>query len=395
MFHLTLQHVHNLELAYSLTIFQSDEDWANEFEYAAETGTDVIAEQKDILIRLKGALLASTPIRFHTYIEDGSLNLPGLTPTVRADYHNWQQAEREKFHRILGAASENKQKTLHLLQPEAQAIYSQTLHDAQILQIESRGNDLCITFDCSGGFTKQSVVILSFLDVVRIDGELEVGQFYVYDDLIRTDNGIALKVIYQNPESEVVIEAKTIDAGGYYRPKTYDDFYFDFHATDNLKAYLESLNAQHEFIWADKSGVTPIVQIDAARAFIEMAHQTIHEVNGIIYVNGEKSLLTRGDVMRSISTTIYEDPYAHFRKSVAPDELMDAAFSGDLELKVRAWNTMHAQAEELAPIINEILLRLTIADEDETMLYVFVRHFNNEGILTPQVVAKYKDVIID
>ncbi|WP_107951111.1 hypothetical protein [Lysinibacillus parviboronicapiens] len=62
------------------------------------------------------------------------------------------------------------------------------------------------------------------------------------------------------------------------------------------------------------------------------------------------------------------------------------------ELKVRAWNTMYANAIELAPII-QLILTVMLLDEEDMMQFVCVNHFNKEGVLTQELKLKYKSII--
>ena len=70
-----------------------------------------------------------------------------------------------------------------------------------------------------------------------------------------------------------------------------------------------------------------------------------------------------------------------------------AALSDDLELQVRAWNTMYANPKELADIINHVLLKMEITEENEMMLSVYASHFYKEEILKEAVIKKFRTLI--
>jgi hypothetical protein len=57
------------------------------------------------------------------------------------------------------------------------------------------------------------------------------------------------------------------------------------------------------------------------------------------------------------------------------ENLEVAALSDDLELQVRAWNTMYANPIELADTINRVLLKFEITEENEMMVIVYASHF--------------------
>ncbi|MBM7607375.1 hypothetical protein JOD29_000612 [Lysinibacillus composti] len=94
-----------------------------------------------------------------------------------------------------------------------------------------------------------------------------------------------------------------------------------------------------------------------------------------------------------IYTDVYEDPYAQFSIPVPTEDLEEAILGEDLELQVRAWNTMYANPKELALIINRILWKLEIREDNELMISVFTSHFDQEGILTEKVLDKYRHLI--
>ena len=75
------------------------------------------------------------------------------------------------------------------------------------------------------------------------------------------------------------------------------------------------------------------------------------------------------------------------------EELEAAALSDDLELQVRAWNTLYANPKELADIINHVLWKMEITEENEMMLSVYTSHFYKEEILTEAVIEKFRALI--
>ncbi len=94
-----------------------------------------------------------------------------------------------------------------------------------------------------------------------------------------------------------------------------------------------------------------------------------------------------------IYTDVYEDPYAHFNEPVPLEEIEAAAMSDELELQVRAWNTMYSSPEELADIINRVLSKMELTEENEMMLSVYTNHFYKKEILTAAVIEKFRVLI--
>lgn len=96
-----------------------------------------------------------------------------------------------------------------------------------------------------------------------------------------------------------------------------------------------------------------------------------------------------------LHTETYEDPYAHFSEPIPIQDLEEAALGTDLELRVRAWNTMYANPVQLAKKIDHILMQMSPSQEDDMMQCVLIRHFNKEGILTTELQARFKDILED
>ncbi len=358
--YLTTEAVRQFERSHLLTIHEREQDWDGEWEYAEEIGIDLIAEKRQELRAMQEELLTIIPQCFHAAILDGSINLPGLNPSLRNDYLIWQQQEAENFEKVLEAAYFNKQQALPYLQPGAREVFSESLHDATVWKVEKQGQDVSVYFDTTGGFTAKARVVLTFKNITYQRGEWFEGFWYVYDEIEKRDAGIAFQVTTDGPQ-EVYIECETIDAEFYYYPKAY----YERQEGDTWARYRTLLDPQAHYYVITREGIQEI--------------ESIAEVDGL--------------EIDHVFTNIYEDPYAHFSEAVPDEELLDAVFQGDMELRVRAWNTMYADAMRLAPIINVILEQLTPETEDEMLLYVFVRHFEQQGILSAANQKKYQNVL--
>lgn len=389
MWHLTLQEKRAFEQAHVLSIPETDQEWESGLANAMEEGIDLLAEKKEDLDDVRGRLLSSIPERFYPYVLDGTFNTPLLPKSVREDYINWVNERTATFEGVLDAAHESKQGALPYLSDGAREVYEQSLHDAQIVGITRMDNQLVLHMDTTGGFCTKSVVFLIFTGIISEIGEIAVGQYYIYDELIKTDDGIALRVIFDSPELEWTIEAASLDAVYYYPPKTY----YDFSDTEDFIGYIASLNMEHPHYLITSNIQAEIVGIlEAATYFILEAGALEQRVDGI-FLGDEFIAESFVACMPFIHTSVYEDPYAYFSEPVPIEELEGAALSDNLELQVRAWNTMYANPQECVMIINHVLMRMTPTEDNEMMLYVYVRHFEKEGVLTEETREKYGAII--
>src|SRR5690606_20719896 len=118
----------------------------------------------------------------------------------------------------------------------------------------------------------------------------------------------------------------------------------------------------------------------------------------ILHVNDQVFTYNRDEYnpIDFIYTDTYEDPYASSREllPVEDKEAIERAVLGDnLELQVRAWNTMYEYPIELADSINLVLSKIILTDENEMLLSVFVNAFNQEGILKENIIKKYQALL--
>ncbi|MBZ5752625.1 DUF4085 family protein [Metabacillus rhizolycopersici] len=393
MWNLTMQAKKAFEHANILPIQESDHDWKIALEDAKEEGVDLYSQLKEELNECKERLLQILPERFKQYVHDGTLNSPELPKQVREDYLLWIRAAEETFEAVLDASFENKQKALAFLPEPVQEVYEQSLHDAEIERIERSPSTLKITLNTLGGFSTKSIVELFFTDIFIEESHLplQVGQWYIYDELIKTENGFALHVIFDCPETEWTIEAKQINANYYYRPKAYDDFAED--KEFELQAYIEKLNPDFTY-----TSITPNFKSEIKTFTNEAPYMTLQE-GELLVESGELHAILAGkqikladclnDCLHFIFTDEYEDPYAQFSEPVPADEIEEVALSEDLELQVRAWNTMYANPHEFVDIINRVLMRLNVTEDNEMMASVYINHFNEYRILTEETLSKH------
>lgn len=380
-----------------LPIHESDEEWEISLREAEEEGENLQGRLKADLEEAKHELLQILPSRFRHYVENGQLNQPTLPKSVREDYLQWMRANDKEFERVLDAAYEQTKQAVTSLPKSVQEIFAESLHDSTIERIEREGDTLQLYLNTDGGFSTKALIHFSFNKIAseESDQPIEVGQWLVYNELQKDDNGYAFRVLFESPEDEWTIEMGDLDARYYYRPRLFMSLRDEEKLEDTtLIAYTEQLNPDQSY-WLITPDVTCAIQSLDGKISIE---------NGAIEYGPSELKVTVGNEcftydteernpIEYIYTDVYEDPYEQANKPVPAGELKQAALSNELEWQVRAWNTMYHQPKELADIINEILLEIQVTEENEMILSVSTNHFHSEGILTEAVIERFKSLL--
>ncbi|QQP15039.1 DUF4085 family protein [Lysinibacillus agricola] len=104
-------------------------------------------------------------------------------------------------------------------------------------------------------------------------GQVEPEQFYIYDELRKTANGMALRVIFDCPEVEWTIEAEELDAEFYYRPKTYSDFA----ENGNFPAYVQTLQLEHGLTFITPQLKKRVIGIQQHAPFLILENSYLYE----------------------------------------------------------------------------------------------------------------------
>ncbi|MDM5334285.1 DUF4085 family protein [Ureibacillus composti] len=381
-----------------LPIPESEEDWEYALREAKVEGEDLIGRLKEELEEVKAELLQVLPNRFIPYIENGSLNQPTLPETVRVDYLKWNSESNREFELILEAAYEHTKEAVTYLSNPVQEVFAESLHDATIARIDRVGNNLHLYINTDGGFSTKSYIHLIFQKITseNADEPVQVGQCLVYDELQKTEKGFAFRVLFECPEAEWTIEMEKIDAAYYYRPVDYAKLHDERQIeSTSFTDYIAKLNPNHRYWLITPDLICTIKNISEGTIILENGQLVIGKSDLVVSV-GNKSFtydFNEFNPIYFIYTDVYEDPYAQFSTPVPTEDLEEAILGEDLELQVRAWNTMYANPNELALIINRILWKLEIREDNELMISVFTSHFYQEGILTEKVVDKYRHLI--
>ncbi|MDR4887707.1 DUF4085 family protein [Fredinandcohnia sp. QZ13] len=397
MWNLTKQAKEKFSTCNTLPIHESEEEWEFSLRDAKEEGEDLISRLKEELEEVKGVLLQTLPDRFLPYVKNGTLNQPTLPKSVRDDYLQWMHEADKEFEHILDAAHEQTANAVTFLSKEVQDVFEESLHDSTIERIEREGDTLHLYINTDGGFSSKALIQFTFENVMAEEFEvpLEVGHWIVYYELQKTNDGFAFRVLFECPDSEWTISMRNLEACYYYRPALYTLLHHEEKLEETpFEEYIAQLNPDDHH-WLHTPHVTCAFQSIAEPITLENGKLEVTQNEMIVTVENKSFTYDLEEVnpIQFIYTDVYEDPYAHLDEPLPMDEIEEAALCDNLELQVRAWNTMYANPLELAEIINRVLTKMTITEENEMMASVYANHFYNEGILTKDVIEKYRSLI--
>lgn len=380
-----------------LPIHENDDEWEMTLREAKGEGEDLTARLNEELTEAKEQLLHILPNRFLPYLQDGTLNQPTLPKAVRMDYLNWVKEGYNKFEKALSTAYENTKNALTYLPAAVQDVFEESLHDSTIARIEREKNILHLYVDTDGGFSSKALIHFTFKGVSSEETEapIQVGQWFIYDELQKTGDGFAFRVLFEVPESQWTIAMKELDAEYFYRPKEFTRLRDEEKLQEiSLEKYIKELNPEFRYWLITPDALCPIQSLS----------EKIELENGSISFTHNEMVLTTGkerfvyplndyNPITCIYTDKYEDPYAQLSEPLPTEEIEAAIFSDNIELQVRAWNTLYTNPNKLADVINIVLKKLTMTEENEMLLGIYVNQFYLEGILTEEVLDQYQALI--
>ena len=372
MWHLTIEKKKESEKAHVLSIRETDEEWENDLQAAEEEGIDLAAELREWLDEVRPRLLQALPEKFHPYVHNHTFNTQYLPKTVRKQYLAWTADVDQTFREVLQSAHGMKQQAMPYLPQSAYDVFSDSLHDAQIQMLERDDETVAIMLNTSGGFTSKAIVILKFIGIQQEVGQLEKGSWYIYDELQKTADGFALRVIWQCPEVEWTIHCKTIEAAYYFRPLAYHDA----KEQTDWQSFHKLLNRSYQHFF-----ISDVV--------IPWDFTMPEERTDGVYIDNVKIANSLQECIALVYCDNYEDPYAIFSVPVPAEELEQAIVSNDLEWKTRAFNTLYANPLDHREIINRILQKIHIQEENEMMISIMVQHFMKQGILDEETKKRF------
>ena len=195
-------------------------------------------------------MLHVLPNRFIPYLENDTLNQPTLAKTERGDYVQWMREADNEFEQILDAAYECKKQAVPFLSTTVQDVFAESLHDSTIERIERNGDTLHLYVNTDGGFSSKSLIHFIFIGVKseEMDEPIQVGQWFIYDELQKTDEGYAFRVLFECPESQWTITMKELEAQYFYRPKEYTKLRDEEKLEDtSITEYIARLNSHYHY----------------------------------------------------------------------------------------------------------------------------------------------------
>ena len=187
---------------------------------------------------------------------------------------------------------------------------------------------------------------------------MEKESYYIYDELQKTEDGFVLRVIWDCPELEWTIHCQTIEVAHYFHPLTYHDV---TEQTDWQSFYEQLHPSYQQFFISDV-----VIPWD-----LTMPKERIDGV----YIHNIKVANSPQECIALVYCDIYEDPYAIFSVPVLTEELEQAIVSDDLEWKTRAFHPLYANPLAHREVINRILQKIDIQEDNALMISIMVQHF--------------------
>lgn len=313
------------------------------------------------------AYLAYIPEKFHAAIADCSLARNGK---LYAEFTAWCDVVIEEVHAPYEVPAVWDAQFAKL-DESARVIFEGTLHDGVIEKVTRTGNDITLHVGGTRGFNAYSYVELTFEGVSIEEGEL--GYYYIYDELVWTGERYGFRVLSDNPYKEWTIAFEQATAKYVYDPAVKDEAASFATVAD----YVAALNPELRYV----------VKVEHVLLDVELAD--IHETDAGWFAVGHFIGKSVESVAAAIFTHDYENPHAYFSEPVPLEDISAFALSDDLELRVRAYNTLYEQGADFAEAANRILRDSVVTEDNELILGVIAGHFDTLGYLDEDNKQKY------
>lgn len=413
--------------AHALTLPESDEEWKDYIRGFEEDGEDVHIYLRDRLRQEKGRLLKVLPKEFHPFIEDGSINQPYLPKGVRERLLIYLHEMEKKYREVFEQAHDHFESIYDQIPENFVKLKEARLHDSQILHIARKDDEIRLTLDSSGSFNNASCIVLTFQKVREEHSELplEDGQYWLYEEVDVHEEGAIFRVLVDCPMTQWMVVAEDVRIEFYYKADSLPVWKNDESVLGASVAELSEIEErlQVEFpvayraLLAEQNGgrlthdliaiagtvvdVGPLMGTDKlvrTGELVWLSHNValqFHEETEPVVVHKNIGQLAEnfGQFLERCLSATYTDEYAIFSIPLADDELEPALLGEDLELMVRAWNTMNEHPENYVPLIEKGILFLL--NQEDSNLYsmgstnAFI--FDNKGVLTAAFKEKLKE----
>lgn len=304
------------------------------------------------------------PARFHEAIDLGDLH----SRAQWADYLKWCEAVIAAHQTQREAVYKNRLLIAAKFEERAGEVFNDSLHDGEIVHVVRTGDEVTLSLDMRGGFTSKAMIQLTFKGAVETG---ELARDYVYDELVETASGYALRVLSGHPYEQWTIAFREVEATFVFRPKAYAE----------RERYTEFAHYVQD--------LTPTIVIVENHNFVAVDVQNIEQRDDGFYSGTTWLGNTTEHVIDRIYCDTYEDPYAHFSEMVPLEELEEAALSEDPILRVRAFNTMFEIDQQAAPVVNRVLRVIQLEEHEEMFMQVIAEHFDKLGLLDQDVKLRW------
>jgi len=201
----------------------------------------------------------------------------------------------------------------------------------------------------------------------------EFGYYYIYDELVKTEQGFAYRLLSDNPYKEWTIEFDNARAKYVYNPV--------------IKEQAEQFATVQDYVAALNTNFQYAMKVD--NELIDFKLDQLYCTDEGCFVGNRLIGTTVEELADVIYTYEYENPHAHFSEPVPLEDLYMFALSDDLTLRVRAYNTLYEQGEEAAQVANAILRDSQLTEDNELILSVIAGHFHSMGQLDTDNQKKY------
>jgi len=288
------------------------------------------------------------------------------------EYKAWCELVLENHRMNMSKSYESQLMFMQEWDEDSREIFSRGFHDGEFLCIQQKGDTLRILLDMSGGFTRASLVELSFHHA-RLDGELE--GYYIYDELVKLDDGYGLRILssFGSPYVQATIYFKEVTTKLLYRP---------------LAHYSETIQTKEEFIKElDKEDTYFIIE-DNEIVKIELEQLSI--TDGTLFYKEIAIGASLDEVGKRIYCKTYVDRFEIFSIPVEVELLIESVLSEDLVLKSRAFNTFYALGTEVASYANELLRKVDPQQTDDILFSLLASHFYELNSLEEDVIKHWE-----
>lgn len=404
--------------AHILALPESDEEWADFIRSFEEEGEDVHAYLSGDLKQMKERLLNVLPEEFHSFIEDGSINQPYLSKDVSTELLAWLKGKQQEYEEVIEQARVHFDSIRHQLPEGFVKLQENGLHDASILHIARKDDAIRLTLDGAGSFNAAACIVLTFNKVEKeySDLPLKEGQYWLYEEVDVHEVGAVFRVLLDSPMTQWAVVAQDVTIEHYYKADSLpvwqeEELMIGASAEEIAEAkerlqvtlpqeYVELLadqnggNLTHSLIATvgavvDIGRLFSIAELVRNGEFVWISHNVALRFRGdsepiVVYKNIGPIAENFNQFLERCVSTEYVDELAIFSVPLMDEELEPALLGEDLELMVRAWNTMYERPKDFVPLIEKGLLFL-LAQEDENLLnmgttYAFI--FEDKGVFT-------------